>query len=71
MDEQLTRMMQFVQSMQSEASAPKGSTCGGGNDMLTQMRPLLPYPKQRMLDLIVKALEMQEIINEMRKPDEL
>ena len=66
MDEQLSRMMQFIQSMQGEHTAEKPGGVYGPADMLTALRPMLPYKKQRVIDLLTKILEIQEILNELK-----
>jgi hypothetical protein len=67
MDEQMTRMLQFIQAMQQEMPRPEPMPQSGNwqYDMLMAMRPMLPYRKQRMIDLLIKMLEMQEILTEM------
>jgi hypothetical protein len=69
MDEQMNRMWQLIQMMQqNDASQNDTKNIGGADwrfDMLTAMRPMLPYQKQRIIDLLIKAMEMQEILNEL------
>jgi len=66
LDEQLSRMMQFIQSMQGESTMDKPGGVYGPTDMLAALRPMLPHKKQRMIDLFTKFLEIQEILNEMK-----
>jgi hypothetical protein len=55
--------------MQGEGPALKSNGNYGFNDVLAAMRPMLPPKKQRMVDLMVKAMEMQKIWDEMRDTD--
>ena len=71
MDDQLSRMMQLIQGLQTESSMQKttGEYVTGeykANDLLMAVRPMLPQKKQRMIDLLLKINEIQEICMEMR-----